>query len=241
MLKIGICDDDEEFTIQLEKFIVKYLGKNNFKADIQTFIHSQDLFKYVQNEEMFDILFLDIELDDRTGIDIGRSLRSEFHNDSIQIVFISSKENYALQLFNIRPLNFLVKPIEYNKVEYIMDEYNRLFKFQHSYFEYHAGKQTYKIDEQSILYFQSFGKKVSMITCTGQKEFYGKLSDVYTRLNTHSFCVVHKSYIINIRYVSEYGKEKIEMTNGDVVPVSRSMRDNLNEKIIENEWGLDKK
>lgn len=240
MLNIGICDDDEQFTNQLENLISKYLEYNDFKADIQTFTKSQDLIKYIQNEENFDLLFLDIELDVITGIDIGKELRSEFHNDSVQIVFISSKANYAMQLFDIRPLNFLVKPIEYNKVEYIMDEYNRLFKFQRNYFDYRIGKQTYQIDIQSILYFQSIGKKISMVTCMGKKDFYGKLSDVYTRLKANSFCEVHKSYIINMRYVSEYCKEQVVMTNGDIVPVSRSMRDKLNEKIIENEWGLDK-
>lgn len=106
--------------------------------------------RYIQNGEDLDLLFLDIELDTVTGIDIGKSLRREFHNDFVQIVFISSKEHYAIQLFSVRPLNFLVKPINYRKVESIMDEYNRLFKFQHSYFEYHVGKQTHQINEQSI-------------------------------------------------------------------------------------------
>lgn len=237
MLKIGICDDDREFITQLEELILKYLENNNFRAEIHSFTQSCELLKYIQNGEMFDILFLDIELDDITGIDIGRRLRSEYHNDYIQIVFISLKENYALQLFDMRPLNFLVKPVEYKKVEYIMDEYNRLFNIQNNYFEYQVGKQKYRIDERSILYFQSFGKKTFMVTNTGQKEFYGKLSDVYARLNNNIFCAVHKSYIINLRYVAEYCNDKIEMTNGDVVPVSRSMRDKLNEKIIENEWG----
>lgn len=113
MLKIGICDDDREFITQLEELILKYLENNNFRAEIHSFTQSCELFQYIQNGEMFDILFLDIELDDITGIDIGRRLRSEYHNDYIQIVFISLKENYALQLFDMRPLNFLVKPVEY--------------------------------------------------------------------------------------------------------------------------------
>ncbi|MCM1273236.1 MAG: LytTR family DNA-binding domain-containing protein [Clostridium sp.] len=237
MLKIGICDDDREFIVQLEELLQKYIEKNRLKAEIQGFTQSRELFQFIENGEMFDILFLDIEIDAVSGIDIGRALRLEYHNDYTQIVFISLRENYALQLFDMRPLNFLVKPVEYKKIEYIMDEYSRLFNIQNNYFEYQVGKQKYRIDERSILYFQSFGKKTFMVTSTGQKEFYGKLSDAYTRLNGNIFCAVHKSYIINLRYVSEYGNDKIEMTNGDVIPVSRSMRDKLNEKIIENEWG----
>lgn len=237
MLNIGICDDDEQFTIQLENLITKYLESNNYKADIQTFTKSQDLLQYLKNEDDIDLLFLDIQLDQLTGIDIGKKLRSQLHNDFIQIVFVSLNENYAIQLFDVRPLNFLVKPLDYNKVEFIMDEYNRLFKFQRNYFEYHVGKQVHNTDEQSILYFQSIGKKINMVTYTGKKEFYGKLSDVNERLKAHSFCEVHKSYIINMRYVLEYDKEKVIMTNGDIIPVSRSMRDKLSRKIIDGEWG----
>ena len=237
MISIGICDDDEVFVNQLETLITKYTEKYNYKTDLQIFTKSQDLLKYIENENNLDLLFLDIELDEKNGIDIGKNIRIDLHNDFLQIVYISAKENYALQLFDIRPLNFLVKPVDYKKVEYIVEEYNRLFNFEKSYFKYHIGKQTYQIDEQSIIYFESIGRKINMITCIGNKEFYGRLSDICNYLNTNSFCEVHKSYIINMRYVLEYCKDKVVMSNQDEIPVSRSMRDKLNEKIIEFEWG----
>ena len=240
MFNIGICDDNEQFIHELKHFILKYLKYNNFKADIQTFIKGQDLLEYIQDENELDLLFLDIELNDTTGIEIGKYLRTEKHNDSVQIVFVSVKSNYAIQLFDIRPMNFLVKPLDYKKVEYIMDEYNRLFKFQNSYYEYNVGKKTHRINEQSIIYFQSVGKKINMVTIDGKKVFYGKLSEVNERLHANSFCEVHKSYIVNMRYISEYDKEQIVMTNGEIIPISRNKRDNFNKKIIENEWGFDK-
>ena len=53
MLTIGICDDDELFTEELENLILKYLENNNFKADIQVFINSHELLKYQQDESNF--------------------------------------------------------------------------------------------------------------------------------------------------------------------------------------------
>lgn len=238
MLNIVICDDDEQFTYGLESILLEYLNNNNFKADIQTFTDPNELITYLNTEENVDLLFLDIEFGDMTGIEIGNCLRKELHNDLTQIVFVSSKESYAMQLFNIRPFDFLVKPVDYNKVNYIMEEYNRIYRVQQNLFEYRVGKQVYKIDEQAVIYFESEGRKIIMVTSVGKREFYGKLSDVAEKLKANSFFEVHKSFIINSRYVLEYGREQVVMTNGDVIPVSRSMRERLNKLIIEEKWGV---
>ena len=238
MLNIVICDDDEQFVYDLESILLEYLNNNNFKADIQTFTDPNELITYLNNDENVELLFLDIEFGSMTGIEIGNCLREELHNDLTQIVFVSSKESYAMQLFNIRPFDFLVKPVDHNKVNHIMDEYNRIYRFHRNLFEYHVGKQVYNIDEQAVMYFQSEGRKIIMVTSIGKREFYGKLSDIAEKLKAHSFFEVHKSFIINSRYVSEYGREQVVMTNGDVIPVSRSMRDRLNKLIIEEKWGI---
>lgn len=237
MLRIAICDDDEKFAEQLEDYIFEYTSKHSISADVFVFTSGEELLKNFSDESTYDILFLDIELGETTGIELGKQIREKMKNETTQIVFVSSKENYAIQLFDIRPLNFMVKPVEYKKLEYVLNEYDRLYKFQHNYFEYNIGKQRFRINEQSILYFQSQGKKIQMITQEDEKEFYGKLSDVLETLNEHSFIAVHKSYVINMRYVSEYGKESILMINGDVIPVSRAMRNSISQRIIENEWG----
>ena len=239
MLNIAICDDDEFFVSKLENLLFDYLNNKNFNADLHTFINPQDLFKYLNTAESIDLLFLDIEFNDVNGVEIGNRLRKELHNDLIQIVFVSSKEKYAMQLFSIRPFDFLVKPIDYNKVEGIMDEYNRIYRIQQNYFEYHVGKQIYKIDEQYIIYMKSTGRKITMVTCIGDRVFYGKLSDVIAKLNANSFYKIHKSFVINTRYVSEYNKENVVMTNGAVIPVSRSIQNQLNKFIIDEKWGDD--
>ncbi len=237
MLNIAICDDDEQFANSLEDLLYDYLKNNNYKADIQIFTDPDDFIKYL-NDESVDLLFLDIEFEKITGVDIGNNLRKNLHNDLIQIVFVSATESYAMQLFNIRPFDFLVKPVDYKKVNYLMEEYNRIYRVQQNFFEYHMGKQVYKIDEQAVLYFQSEGRKIKMVTSIGDKQFYGKLSEVAEKLKANSFFQVHKSYIINSRYVLEYGKEHVVMTNKERIPVSRPMREKLNKLIIEEKWGV---
>lgn len=134
MLRIGICDDDEQFTLQMENYVLDYANKKAITVETQTFLNSKELLLSINEDGPFEILFLDIELDDNTGIDIGQAIRSELKNETMQIVFVSAKEEYALQLFDIRPMNFIIKPIDYQKVAHIMDEYERLFQFHNKFF-----------------------------------------------------------------------------------------------------------
>lgn len=138
---------------------------------------------------------------------MGKKIRSDIRYESMQIVFVSAKDNYAMQLFDIRPMNFLVKPVKYERVAYILEEYGRLFQFQPCFLELGKGKHQCKIEERSILYIQSRAKKV---------------------------CVVHKSYVVNLQYVAEYGKDMIRMVDGTCISVSRAMRSNLNHAIMRN-------
>ncbi len=74
-----------------------------------------------------------------------------------------------------------------------------------------------------------------MITHDGAEEFYGKLTDIIPQLNEQIFCVVHKSFIINMRYVLQYRSDNILMTNGAEIPISRSMKKkSVKNKIIDN-------
>ncbi|MDE7311231.1 MAG: GHKL domain-containing protein [Eubacterium sp.] len=81
----------------------------------------------MKNREPFDLIFLDIVLDKMNGVEAGRIIREQMEDNTTQIIFISSKENYTLQLFKIRPFDFLVKPVHYEHIEQVMDAYIKLF------------------------------------------------------------------------------------------------------------------
>ena len=231
MLKIVICDDDEKFAMDLKQYFSDFAIKNMVLVEIKIYTDSEELLLAISKGRICDLLFLDIELGDTTGVEVGESIRKDIKNEAMQIVFVSAKENYAMQLFKVRPMNFLVKPVDYSQVEHIMQEYGRLYGYQTSFFEYQVGKERRGVDQNTILYFQSDGKKIRMVTQQGENEFYGKMSDVLFKLNGYSFCAVHKSYVINLRYVEAYGKDSIRMVNKDIIPVSRAMKDNLYEKL----------
>lgn len=234
MINIGICDDENGFVLELRKNLLEYSMEKNVEIMIYPYNNSKDMLSDIEKGVNLDLIFLDIQLKEISGVEVGKKIRSNLENETIQIVFVSSIKNYAMQLFDLRPMNFLIKPINYDKTKFILDEYERLFCLNNSYFEYHIGKSVCKVNEQVILYFQSQAKKVHMYMCNDQVEFYDKLSEIMRRLKDKNFCMVHKSFIINMRYATEYKRDCVVMANGEVIPVSRAMKDNLNKKLLEN-------
>lgn len=236
MYRIGICDDEMEFCTEIEGFVQEYAEKEKITVETEIFTSGEVLFETMNNGNTFDLLFLDIELGGIDGVEVGHRLREKVENEAMQIVYVSSKESYAMQLFQIRPFDFLTKPVTMEKITKVMSEYKRLFIDRNIFFTYHVGKSTYRISENEILYFQCEGKKIYIVTTEDKKEYYGKMADVEKQISMNKFCVVHKSYIVNINYVSEFCPDEVAMCNGIRIPISQSMRKKVREKILE--WNI---
>lgn len=236
MYRIGICDDEIAFCTEIEEYVREYAEKEKITVEIEIFTSGEALFETMKNENTIDLLFLDIELGGIDGVEVGRRLREKIENEAMQIVYVSSKESYAMQLFHIRPFDFLTKPITMEKITKVMSEYKRLFIDRNMFFSYQVGKSTYRVSENEILYFQCEGKKIQVITMKDKREYYGKMADVEKQITANKFCAVHKSYIVNINYVSEFRPDEVVMCNGTRIPISQSMRKKVREKILE--WNI---
>lgn len=99
------------------------------------------MFEHMEKGLYFDIIFLDIEFKSLNGLQVGRKIRNQLHNELVQIVYISAIANYAMDLFQIRPMNFLIKPLKREEIletlKKLMELTNRLdytFKFKSGIF-----------------------------------------------------------------------------------------------------------
>ncbi len=120
MLHVAICDDDYIICTQNENILnnlSKILGE---KMEIDIFYSGESLCHFLSVGDYFDIIFLEIELQIINGVEVGKKIREEMHNENTQIVYISGKDSYAMELFETRPLNFLIKPLQEKKIEKVM-------------------------------------------------------------------------------------------------------------------------
>ncbi len=223
MYRIGICDDDKILCSLLEEQLQKLSADMLVKFEIEVWYSGESLECDLKKGTELDILFLDIELLQKNGIEIGAFIRDEMGDTDTHIVYISSKQGYAMELFKMQPLEFLVKPISVARLKEVLERSMKRKKYAESCFEYQKGSQIFRILVKEIVYFMSMDKKILMIKKDGQEEFYGKLKNVMGQLPA-DFLMIHQSYVIHQEYVSEYSYESIKMMNGDVLSVSKPYR-----------------
>ena len=166
-------------------------------------------------------------------MEVGKKIREELNDELTQIVYISAKDSYAMELFDIRPLNFLVKPLKKEKIESVLKTARKVLGSNNQYFEYKIGNVNFNVSISDVLYFESSGRKVKIILKDDEKEYYGKLSEVEKKLKNSDFFSIHKSYLINYNYVIEYTYEYVKMSNNEILGISQNNRKAVREKLLQ--------
>jgi len=224
VFSVFICDDDKPVVSQLEQIVISYAEKKSVKIETEVFWSCESLVKQLQTGMQPDLIFLDIEFPKMNGVELGKYIRETMQNETTAIVYISSLQAYAMQLFQIRPLDFLVKPITPQRAADTLEKAITLAGRQSRLFMYHKGHENRRVRVADILYFESRGKEIRIVTQNGEDMFYGSISTVCGPLEKSRFFCPHKSYFVNYYQVSIFTYDALTMSNGDKVPVSQPRR-----------------
>ena len=231
-MRIAICDDDPIICNYIEKIILDYTHTKGYSVIVQ--VYNSGTSFICDTKDDFDLVFLDIELNDMTGVEVGKFLRN--NKDSIEIVFISAHPEYALELFKIRPVDFLTKPFDKSEVEKIIEEYYKKYHSEHEYLTYKFGSDIGRIRFDDILYISSYLRKISIHKTNGENiEIYAKLDDIEAKIPKQIFWRIHKSYIVNIRKVELFQYETMKLENGEVLTISKAYRRDTRAKMLRDE------
>lgn len=235
MYYIGICDDEKGTCAELENIICDYMDANGLEVDISVWYKGESLCRFLEKESILDILFLDIELVSTNGIQVGKFIREELENMETVIIYISSKSSYAMNLFRIQPLDFLIKPLMKEEIEDVLSRSISLYERKNQIFQYRIKGYIFKVPFKEIIYFSSQNKKIHITSKNRNMEFNGKLKDVAKSV-PHNFIMIHQSYIINLDYVMECSYEIVKMQDGSLLNISQPYRKAVRNQIMQYKW-----
>lgn len=231
MFTIAVCDDEETFGEQIRSIVWKVSDEFEEKAEVMIFTSGEKLLKYMQQNTV-DLLFLDIELEQMTGIQVSHKIRKEDGNEWIQIVFITGKEGYERKLFDFQPLNFISKPLNEEKMkECIRMAYQRLEKGGKK-FHYVSHYEDYFISMNQIISFETEGKNIIMNLLQGKEQFRSSMKQVESQIAGTGFLRISQSVIVNIDYIARYDGAIVTMTNSQKYYVSRSQIKKVKQKYM---------
>ena len=222
---IGICEDNEIFREELRKRIE--LQNYNIPFQIYEYGSGEDM---LLDKKYFDIVFLDIELKSNlSGIEVARQLQYDLPD--LIIIFISGYTKYISSALHLRTFQFLLKPLD---DVIFQEEFARCiscYRNEHDLFHIYQDGETIDIEMKDIVYINSNKRKLIIYDRRGKVyEMYGKISEQEENLEIHSFVRIHKSYIVNCRYIKKMKKEVVWLSGtkaGELIslPISRRCKE----------------
>ena len=143
-----------------------------------------------------------------------------------------------MQLFQNRPMDFLVKPVKQERVDHIMEEYLRLFGNRNKqYFDYNVGKTHYRLLEDEIIYSNVWDGNSDVYKNEEEVEFYGQINEVKRQISEDKFWHIHKSYLVNKNYIAFFQASQMYLTNGVELPISRSYKEEVQKRLLNERPG----
>ena len=238
MLLIAICDDEQKICSELESSLIQILGALNIKSEIDVYSTGSELCRKIEADTYYDLIFLDIEFarNEVNGIEVGRIIRETHQNNTVSIVYISWEKKYSMQLFDIRPLNFLIKPLEFDKIEKVVKTFLKITGLRTEVFAYKVGHNTCKVQMKDIICIESRDRKLILHIIDGRKEeFYGSLKDVYEQqLKNFDFLFIHASYVVNYDHITSIKYSQLFLADNNMpLPISQNKRNEIRERYFE--------
>lgn len=219
MLKIAIVDDDEKALEATHELICNYFNDKNVETDIITINSKTDAFNIGQK---FDIAFLDVEMPNKNGIEIGYELQK--NNNEILIFIVTSYLKYLDEAMDLKVFRYLQKPIDKQRLFKALDI---VLQKENSFKVTTKGGTVFLNESQIVLIYSCLRKTHVLLDNGNEIEVSTNIKQWRQILNDNSnFSSPHNSYLVNLKYVSDMVQNKITVKckNGYDMVVYASQR-----------------
>jgi len=170
-----------------------------------------------------------------SGVDIGAILRQQFQNTRTILIYISAYDSRAKEVFYFNAIRFLAKPIEPKLFREALLYACQLIKEREKFFSFRdcTGKDI-KLQLSDILYFEiTVSHRINVITAQNKYVYYGKMTDINTKLAQSDFLRIHQAYLINFDHIREILYKEVIMDNNAQFIISGARRKIVRKQYLE--------
>ena len=236
-INIAICDDEQKSLQMIQKELYHIADKLKIEIETYAYKEGKKVLDLIYNEkEDFDVLFLDIDMPDVSGLEVAKKLRQK-HLDII-LIFISAYEQYVFESIEYNPFRYIRKNrIEKELMPCLKAAYQRLEEMQDSYMIVKTGEAEVRVKHSDIMYFETSARKIGIHLKNGEVLFVRKtIKELYEELNDEHFIKIHSGCVANAKYIGKYSNHDITLDNGEHLIVSRTRIKSVKRALM-NYWG----
>lgn len=213
-MKILICDDEQTYLDTLRIHVEEYMHNRHILYSMTALLDASEL----DEEDVFDLAFLDIQMPNIDGITLAKRLRQR--NPKLALFFVTNFDEYQDDAMDLQAFRFFEKPFNMNRLykgldramEYIDGAYIDIFLSENGVHQ--------RVIADDIIYVTREGRKISLVTNTRVFSIAGKYDDLCEKLPQLFFYPVHKSFFVNLHYVENYAYTELLLTNGTRIPIA---------------------
>lgn len=219
MFRVAICDD-EATSLKLNTVLAeKILNEEGIAHEINAFENMETMIEAVTKPKSpYDVLLSDILATGMNGIEAAEKLRKL--GDKLDIIFISTTAEYALEGYRVQALRYLQKPVDIEKLrEALLQSYRK--RAHKGGLSITSEGKVYNINFRDILYIESNGRDVELVLKYRRLVSHGKISDFERLLPEDRFFRFHRSYIVNLAEIETIERYQAKIKNGDILPISQ--------------------
>ncbi len=218
-MKIVICDDDYKMQQILQNKIERICKEIDVECQIICCSSGKEV---LDTQQEADVLFLDIQMPDRDGMDVAKELRQKRWNTIL--IFVTALSEYVYDAFDVGAFHYLVKPFEDEKLSQVLrkavEEYENRYRAmadvqgqQPKTILIRQGGVSSAVSVDSIIYAEVFNRKITLHTTDGDMEYYGKMTELSQQVG-NNFYRTHRAYLVNLYYVEKYDATTIWLETG---------------------------
>lgn len=228
MLQVAVCDDEIIECCNMAKRIKEIMEEMKMPCIIRQFRSGGEL---LQALESFDIVFLDIMMQEPDGMTTAQILRERAF-DKI-LVFVSSSREYVFEAYDVEAFQYLLKPVGDRKLKSVLQKAVRKTESRsQGFIIVSRERQKKKLFLDDIYYFEIRGRIVDVHGPEGIFTYYEQIGELENKLRDKNFFRCHKSYLINLKYVDGYNRQEAVMENGEKIVIAKRRYDKFVQKVL---------
>ena len=233
MVKFAVCDDDREMAAYISEKLHEYYPD---KCEIKRYFDGESLLDDIYREH-FDVIFLDVGLPGLNGMQIAEKIRED--NRHVKIVFVTNNKDLAHMGYVYGAFRYVRKMRLEEELREAAESLKKYFDTINDYVNFKTPTGEIIVDVKRIEYFEVKGHSLTMVCGENEEQICGTMSGYADSLKSKGFTRIHKSYLVNIRYIHSLDKNDVILTNGKKLPLSRKRADNVKKERLDFSRTLD--
>lgn len=233
MYRIAICEDEAVFRQEQETICRKICNNLNLEYEITVFETGIDFMKAHSSGARYDLLLLDIVMDNLSGMELAHKLREQ--GSDIAIIFITANPDYAIQGYDVKALHYLMKPLD-NKVLCKVIESDYKHRFSQNYLLVKSGTQNLRLLLKDIICLETVGRHVTITTLHGELNIPAKLTNLLESLPKKHFYRCHVGFVINLGNIKTLSRTDAVAVNGKLIPINRTYLKDVEKAFFKLIW-----